>query len=51
MADADISGLEFLIAIVGYLTIMAGLGTAAGIAAGLIVGKIIEVVKRMGKDE
>ena len=45
MADADISGLEFLIAIAGYVAIMAGVGTVVGLVAGWIVGKVIDIIK------
>ena len=51
MADADIGGMEFLIAIFGYLAIMAGLGTALGILAGWIFSKIIDLAKGRGKDD
>ena len=51
MADADIGGMEFLIAIFGYLAIMAGVGTALGILAGWIFGKIIDLAKGRGKDD
>lgn len=50
MADADIGGMEFLIAIFGYLAIMAGVGTAIGILAGWLVGKLIDLLKGRSKN-
>lgn len=50
MADADIGGLEMLIAVLGYVAIIGGIGTFIGIVAGLLVGRIMDKAKtRRGK--
>lgn len=50
VADADIGGLEMLIAVLGYVAIIGGIGTFIGIVAGLLVGRIMDKAKtRRGK--